>query len=101
MLFMTEGDVLPDQQRKSVGFGSLGLGWLPLPWLVLKVQADAHTSFFCGSEFKEIAADAVQFTAGGTIALSEGATLDMGVSEDLTLGASPDVVFYLTLRTRF
>jgi len=101
MLFMTEGDVLPDQQRKSVGFGSLGLGWLPLPWLVLKVQADAHTSFFRGSEFKEIAADAVQFTAGGTIALSEGATLDMGISEDLTVRASPDIAFYLTLRTRF
>ncbi len=101
MLFLTEGDVLPDQQKKWVGFGSLGLGWIPRPWLAFKVQADAHTPFFSDSDLKEIAANALQFVVGGTIGFSEKTTLDIGVSEDLAVNTSPDVVFYLNLRKLF
>lgn len=101
LLYMTEGDILPDQQKSWVGFGSLGLGWIPLPRLALKVQADAHTSFFSGSELKEISTNAVQLVLGGTIACSEGMTLDIGVGEDLVVRTSPDVVFYLNLRQNF
>ena len=101
ILFMTEGKVLPDQQKKWVGFGSLGIGWAPLNWLSFKVQADAHTPFFSDSDLKEIAANAVQLIVGGTISFSEKTALDIGVSEDLIVNTSPDVVFYFTLRTRF
>ena len=98
---MTEGNVLPDQQKRWVGFGSLGIGWAPLDWLSFKVQADAHTPFFSDSDLKEIAANAVQLIVGGTISFSEKTALDIGVSEDLIVNTSPDVVFYFTLRTRF
>ena len=101
LLFMTKGTVLPDQQKRWVGFGSLGIGWAPLDWLSFKVQADAHTPFFSDSDLKEIAANAVQLIVGGTISFSERTALDIGVSEDLTVNTSPDVVFYFTLRTRF
>jgi hypothetical protein len=101
ILFMTEGNVLPDQQKRWVGFGSLGIGWAPLDWISLKVQADAHTPFFRDSELKEISATAVQLIVGGTISFSERMALDIGVSEDLIVNTSPDVVFYFTLRTRF
>ncbi|MDO8784827.1 MAG: DUF3187 family protein, partial [Syntrophales bacterium] len=101
MLYMTEGDVLPAQQKKWVGFGSMGLGWIPVKWIALKVQADAHTPFFSGSDLDEIAANALQLIIGGTIGFSEETTLDLGVSEDLIVKTSPDVVFYLTMRTRF
>ena len=101
ILFMTEGKVLPDQQKKWVGFGSLGIGWAPLNWISFKVQADAHTPFFSDSDLKEIAANAVQLIVGGTISFSEKTALDIGVSEDLIVNTSPDVVFYFTLRTRF
>ncbi len=101
ILFMTEGNVLPDQQKKWVGFGSLGIGWAPLNWLSFKVQADAHTPFFSDSDLKEIAANAGQLIVGGTISFSERVALDIGVSEDLIVNTSPDVAFYFTLRTRF
>jgi len=101
ILFMTEGNVLPDQQKRWVGFGSLGIGWAPLDWISFKVQADAHTPFFSDSDLKEISADAVQLIVGGTISFSERVALDIGVSEDLIVNTSPDVAFYFTLRTRF
>jgi hypothetical protein len=101
ILFMTEGKILPDQQKKWVGFGSMGIGWAPLDWLSFKVQADAHTPFFSDSDLKEIASSAVQLIMGGTISFSERTALDIGVSEDLVVNTSPDVVFYLNLRTRF
>ena len=101
ILFMTEGNVLPDQQKRWVGFGSLGVGWSPLDWISFKVQADAHTAFFGDSDLKEIASEAVQLIIGGTISFSERVALDIGVSEDLIVNTSPDVVFYVTLRTRF
>jgi hypothetical protein len=101
ILFMTEGNVLPDQQKRWVGFGSLGIGWAPLNWLSFKVQADAHTPFFSDSDLNEIAATAVQLIVGGTISFSERVALDIGVSEDLIVNTSPDVAFYFTLRTRF
>lgn len=101
MLFMTEGKVLPEQQKRWVGFGSLGVGWVPLTRLSLKVQADAHTPFFSGSDLKEIAASSVQLIVGGTLAVTEKTKLEIGVAEDLIVNTAPDVSFYLTLRTQF
>lgn len=102
MLYLTEGKVLPDQEKNWAGFGSLGLGWqTPLSWLGLKVQADAHTPFYRDSELKEIGANSVQLIAGGTLYLSGKTSLDIGLGEDLAVGTAPDVSFYLTLRSRF
>ena len=102
MLYLTEGKVLPDQQKKLIAFGSLGLGWqTPLTWLALKVQADAHTPFYRDSELKEIGAHSVQLIAGGTLYFSGKTSLDIGVGEDLAVATAPDVSFYLTLRNRF
>jgi hypothetical protein len=102
MLYLTEGKVLPDQQKNWAGFGSLGLGWqTPLSWLALKVQADAHTPFYRDSELRELGAYSVQLIAGGTLYLSGQTSLDIGVGEDLAVATAPDVSFYLTLRNRF
>jgi hypothetical protein len=80
LIYLTEGKVLPDQQKNWAGFGTLGLGWqTPLSWLALKVQADAHTPFYRDSELKEMGAHSVQLVAGGTIYLSGKTSLDIGV----------------------
>ncbi|MBW6485510.1 MAG: DUF3187 family protein [Syntrophobacterales bacterium] len=101
-LYMTKGKVLAEQQKNWVVFGSLGLGWkTPLPWLGLKVQADAHTPFYRDSDLKEISANSVQLIAGGTLFLSDKTSLDVGVGEDIAVGTAPDVSFYLTLRRHF
>lgn len=101
LLYMTDGDVLPDQQKSCVSFGSLGLGWIPLSRLALKVQADAHSVFYNHSDLREVAANSVQFIAGGTVALWGGSTMDISIGEDLVTSTSPDVVFYFNLRQRF
>jgi len=98
---LTDGDVLEDQQRNLAGFGSLGFGWSPLQWLALKVQADAHTSFYTGSSLKQVNSGSVQLVSGGTIGFSEKTFLDVGISEDVWVDTAPDVVFHLALRSRF
>ena len=59
IMALTKGDVLPDQQRNWVGFGSLGGGWSPLRWLAFKIQANGHTPFYKGSELRELNASSV------------------------------------------
>jgi hypothetical protein len=100
-LVMTDGDVLRDQQRTLVGFGSLGIGWSPLEWLAIKVQADGHTSFYSGSELVQVNGGSVQLTSGGTIGFTKSTFLDIGISEDVVVDASPDVVFHFALRSLF
>lgn len=101
LMAMTNGDILPDQQRRQVGFGSLGTGWSPLSWLALKVQFDAHTAFYNGSGLRALSENAVQVQIGGTLGLSERTTLDIAVSEDIVTQTSPDVVFHFDLGMRF
>ncbi|MHB8910310.1 MAG: DUF3187 family protein [Syntrophales bacterium] len=101
VMVMTKGDVLPDQQRDYVGFGTIGAGWNPLSWIAFKVQMDAHTPFYRDSDLKALGANAAQLLIGGTLGLSERTTLDIAVSEDIATTTSPDVVFHFNLSTRF
>ncbi len=101
LLGMTDGDVLTEQQRNLVAFGSAGAGWRPLQWLTLKVQLDGHTSFYRDSDLSELGSDSVQAVMGGTLHFSERTALDIGVAEDVIIKTSPDVVFHFALRHRF
>jgi hypothetical protein len=101
IMAMSQGNVLPDQQRHWVGFGSLGGGWSPLRWIAFKVQANGNTPFYTGSELRELADSSVQLTIGGTLAFTRKIMLDVGVTEDLIVNTSPDVVFHLALRAGF
>jgi hypothetical protein len=101
LLAMTNGKVLPDQQRNFAGFGNAGIGWDPFSFLVLKIQADAHTPFYQNSQLKEVDSYSVQLTIGGTIALGKKTSIDIGVTEDLIVNTAPDVVFHLALRRTF
>lgn len=100
VLGMSDGKVLEDQQRNLVEFGTIGIGWRPLERFGLKAQIDAHTPFFKDSDLAELGSSA-QMTIGGTFAISEGTTIDIGIGEDIVIKASPDVVFHLSVRSRF
>jgi len=97
----TDGDVLRGQQRNFVGFGTLGAGWSPTRLLALKLQFSAHSPFYRESDLVELNAYSVQLVLGGTLAFTEQTSLDLGVSEDVTVNRSPDVVFHLALSSRF
>ena len=101
MMAMTDGNVLPAQQRHWVGFGSLGFGWSPTRWIAFKAQANGHTSFYKGSDLRELNSNSVQLTLGGTLAFTDRVTLDLGVTEDVVVKTSPDVVFHIALGVNF
>jgi uncharacterized protein DUF3187 len=100
-MVMSRGDILPAQQRRFAGFGTLGCGWSPADWIAFKVQTSGHTPFYDRSDLAPLNTPAVQLIIGGTLGVAAGTTLDIGVSEDLVVGASPDVAFHLALRRQF
>lgn len=97
MLLLDKSDVLPEQQRNTVLFGSIGSGARISQVITLKLQLDMHSSFYKKSHLKQINANAVQLVMGGNISLTKKSSLDLAIKEDLSINASPDVVFHIGL----
>lgn len=98
---LTDGDVLKGQQEHLVGFGSVGGGWSPRDFIAFKVQFSGHSAFYKESDLKELTSPAMQLLFGGTLAFTPSTTLDIALSEDIIVGASPDVALHLGLGQRF
>jgi len=101
ILTMAQGDLMPEQQRNAVFFGSLGAGWKPLSWLALKVQVDGQTAFYKDSSLDELSSNSAQLIMGGSFFLSRETSLEIAVSEDLVIKTAPDVVFHLAVLHKF
>jgi len=99
MIYMGNTKVLRDLQRHFAGYGGVSLDWLALDWLELKLQLDMHSAFY-ESELNQLGSS-MQLLAGGTLHLPGGVVLDLGISEQLTTDATPDVGFYLLARHLF
>jgi len=99
MIYMGNTTVLRDQQRHFAGYGGVSLDWLALDWLELKLQLDMHSAFY-ESELNQLGSS-MQLLAGGTLHLPGEVLLDLGISEQLTTDATPDVGFYLIVRHLF
>lgn len=94
--WLGDGDLLPDRQREFVWGGHTSLSFSIAPALELIVQMDGHTRAF-DSEL-EFFDDVLVATLGGQIHFGEDWTLSLGVSEDILVEHSPDVVFVIGLR---
>ena len=94
--YLGKGTVLPAQQRSVVWSGMAGIGVAVFGNLDLKLQIDAHTGLFDGTDL-EFLGDAAVLTVGGSMRFA-GWQLDLGVGEDIVVDASPDVVFVFGLR---
>lgn len=101
ILGMTTGQVLADQRHGFVGFGSLGAGYRPFPWIAFKAQANGHTPFYKDSDLRELAVGSVQLLIGGSVYFSDRTYLDIAVTEDVVVKTSPDVVFHFALTHQF
>jgi len=101
VMFLSSGNVLPEQQEHFVWFGSAGIGWQPWHRLSFKIQINGHSSFYKESDLRELNAPAAQIVLGGTVFLSERIALDLGIVEDLIIKTAPDVVFHLSCRYSF
>lgn len=95
-----EGDLLPGAQRDWVASGHLGLHYPLVSWLTLRAQLDAHSELI-DVDVPELGGGAVLGTLGGSARLGARWRLDFAVVEDLTPRRAPDVVFQVSLGTRF
>ena len=98
--WLGDGEVLKDMAEDWAVSGWLGTGWSPLDWLALKLQFDANSALY-DSNLDQLGDTALILTLGGTLGLGEHTSLDLGVGEDLSINASPDVIFHLGLAHRF
>ena len=101
ILYMSKSDIMPDQQRNFVAFGSVGLGLSLIPSLTVVAQLDAHSPFYDGSQFRQLSAYAVQGLLGLSWEFMPKKNLVASFSEDLVVNTSPDVVFNLSLTLPF
>ena len=91
-----DGDLLTDQQRSVVWSGMAGVSVETWRGLSLKAQIDAHTAVYDSD--LDFFSDAVVLTVGGDYLFDSGWRLDLGVSEDLAVERSPDVVFLIGVK---
>ena len=94
-----DGDLLTDRQRSVVWSGMAGLGGRVWRGLSLKAQVDAHTAAF-DSDI-DFLGEAIILTAGGDYRFASGWLMNIGVSEDIAVEHSPDVVFLFGLRRQW
>ncbi|MEJ2454539.1 MAG: DUF3187 family protein [Candidatus Thiodiazotropha sp.] len=101
LLLLDEGDLLPDQQRSVVWFGGGGVHWRAWPWLMLKAQLDAHSSFY-DSELDQLGLRSVMLTVGGSIPVGgDAGAVDLAIGENLSTDTIPDFMINLAYRHRF
>ena len=106
-LFFSSGLLLPgkayrlsDRQRPLVLYGGAGAA---LQWqsrLVFKAQVDLHTAFYTDTDIAPLGQEAAQLTLGGDILIPNG-RIELAVSEDLIIDASPDVTFNIGVSLLF
>ncbi|MDA8166047.1 MAG: hypothetical protein M0017_13565 [Desulfobacteraceae bacterium] len=71
------------------------------PRPVPKLQIDAHTSIFKGSDFNTINSWATQAVGGFTFALPADFLLDIAFSENIFIETAPDVGLIAALKKTF
>jgi hypothetical protein len=100
VLWMDDGEVAEELREDWVGYGSTSLSWMVSRAISLKAQLDFHTAFY-DSALEEIGDFTAQLVLGGSIRASKNTVVDLSMSEDIVVNASPDVVFQLGLRATF
>lgn len=75
-------------------FGYMMLAWQPLDILSLKVQLEAHSSYYKNSALR-ILGSTYLATFGGTVHINQCNSINLAFSEDIKVDASPDISFLL------
>lgn len=99
LVYLGDSDVLSDMQKNYAGYGGASIDWIAAKWLELKLQLDMHSAIY-DSELLQLGTS-LQLLAGGTVHLPGDVLLDLGISEQLSTDATPDVGFYLMLGYQF
>lgn len=96
-VWLGEGDLLPQLQQDSVFSALAGITWNAWRELDLTVQLEGNSRVFDGGG-TDLSGDAILLTFGGSYRTPGGWQFDLGVSEDIDVGASPDIAFNVAVR---
>jgi hypothetical protein len=94
--WLGEGDLLPELQESFAWTLMGGVTWNAWRALDLTAQLEANSRLYDGID-SELDGDAIVLTLGGSWRTEGGWRYDVGVSEDLQAGASPDIVFIFAI----
>lgn len=97
LTWLGEGSLLSDQQKDLAWSAHGAIAWQATRSIELVAQVDAHSAVFDGSDL-DFFQEALVLTLGGNIAISPSWSIQLGVSEDIAVEQSPDVVFVLGVR---
>jgi hypothetical protein len=94
-----DSGVLEAEVRSAAAFGQVAFAWPVSEQVVLKLQVDAHTAYY-DSPLSPLGKHAVMLGMGGSVLLGRQWQLDIMVSEDIAVEASPDVGLHMRLSWR-
>jgi Protein of unknown function (DUF3187) len=98
MLFLGSGEVLPEIQRDTVGFGGLGAAWHASDNLDVTAALYAQGAYY-RSELNEIGGNSIQLSVGGLYQLPwKSTSLSVVIIEDLFGNATTDFAFRVGVR---
>ena len=101
IMYMTEGNVLPLQQRNHVAFATFGISRMIFPHITVTGQLDAQTPFYDYTHFRQLNSYPIQGLVGARWELAPRKFLEFSFSEDLIVDTSTDAVFGLVLMMPF
>ena len=99
-VWLGQGDILPRFQESFVWSALAGLSWNAWRTLDLTTQLSANSSVY-GDAATDLGRDAVVLSFGGSYRTAGGWRFDLGMSEDIVVGASPDASFNFAVRHDF
>jgi hypothetical protein len=99
VLFLGSGDVLPELQKDTVGFGGVAAKWQLTERLDLTTQFYAQGAYF-DSELSVLGDSSIQLAIGGIYRWPKHRlSLSFAVVEDVFADATTDVALHLAIRT--
>ena len=94
VIALGNSDVISERVEDWALYGSGAIAWSVSRRVSLKAQFDFHTAMY-DSKLREIGDFTGQLVFGGSIRLTDKASLDISLAEDVITDTSPDVVFQL------
>ena len=87
------------ETETNVWFAYLGLSWTVMPEIDLQLQLNGHTGFYEDSDLR-LLSSTYEIIFGGSIHMDTCSDIDIAFSEDIKVGAAPDISLMVSWRSR-
>ena len=99
LLIPGESADLSLETESHVWFGYLGLAWSVIPEVDLQIQLNGHTGFYKNTNMR-LFSSTYELIFGGTVHMGSCSDIDIAFSEDIKVGAAPDISLMVSWRSR-